>query len=67
MNCTTCRKPVGSDHWHRKSNKRKLFFCSLECNVKNLQGNALSNKPEKQLAQLELLAEGIKQLSEEVK
>lgn len=43
--------------WKRPGKKKILFFCSLECNVKILEGNKKSNKPaveRKQIALLEM-------------
>jgi hypothetical protein len=51
-------------NWKRKSGRKWLFFCSLECNVRNLESNAKSPDPERRAAQEKELAEAHLQLEQ---
>lgn len=49
--CNSCRKPLAAGKVFVRRGKRKLAltFCSLECNVKNLEGNVRDDAGEKLL------------------
>lgn len=64
-NCSQCRGKLSGIAWTRKTKRVLLYFCSLECNVENLEGNAKSPDPKKLAEQEAELAQARAQLQKE--